>query len=75
MHLAVVIQGLRNDQKIATKAGHQSLWLSALSQLYIGKICRQGFVLGFGNTRLAQIVPAVRQLKTLLNRKGEHLKL
>jgi GntR family transcriptional regulator/MocR family aminotransferase len=75
MHLALTIEGLRNDQKIATKAAQESLWLSALSQSYIGKIRRQGFVLGFGNTRLAQIVPAVRHLKAMLSRESEHLKL
>ena len=69
MHLALVIDGLRNDQKIATKAAQQSLWLSALSQLYVGNVRRQGFVLGFGNTRVAQIATAVRQLKALLRRK------
>ena len=75
MHLAVIIEGLRSDQKIATKAAQQSLWLSALSQLYVGKIRRHGFVLGFGNTRLAQIAPAVRHLKAMLSREVEHFKL
>jgi len=75
MHLAVIIERLRNDQKIATKAAEQSLWLSALSQLYVGKIRRQGFVLGFGNTRLAQVVPAIRHLKAMLSREAEHLKV
>ncbi len=68
MHLAVIIDGLSNDQKIATTAARQSLWLSALSQLYIGKVRQQGFVLGFGNTRVAQIAPAIRHLKALLSR-------
>jgi len=75
MHLALTIESLRNDQKIATKAAQESLWLSPLSQSYVGKIRRQGFVLGFGNTSLAQIVPAVRHLKAMLSRKSEHLKL
>jgi GntR family transcriptional regulator/MocR family aminotransferase len=66
MHLALIIGGLRNDQKIATAAARHSLWLSALSQSYVGKVRRQGFVLGFGNTRIGQIGPAIRQLKALL---------
>jgi GntR family transcriptional regulator/MocR family aminotransferase len=73
MHLAVIIEGLRNDQKIAKKAAQHSLWLSALSQSYVGKICPQGFVLGFGNTRLAQIAPAVRHLRAILSREAGHL--
>jgi GntR family transcriptional regulator / MocR family aminotransferase len=68
MHLALFIDGLRDDQKIAAKAAEKSLLLSALSPLYLGKSRRQGFVLGFGNTRVAQIAPAVRQLKLLVNR-------
>jgi GntR family transcriptional regulator/MocR family aminotransferase len=69
MHVAVIIDGLRDDRKVATTAASRSLWLSALSQLYLGKVRRHGFVLGFGNTGLAQIAPAVRQLKALL--RGE----
>ena len=68
MHLALLIDGLRNDHQIAAKAAENSLLLSALSPLYLGKSCRQGFVLGFGNTRLTQIAPAVRQLKLLVKR-------
>jgi GntR family transcriptional regulator / MocR family aminotransferase len=67
MHLALSIRGLRGDQKIAGTAARQSLWLSALSQLYFGQTRREGFVLGFGNTRVVQIAAAIRQLKTLIN--------
>jgi DNA-binding transcriptional MocR family regulator len=66
MHLAVVLRRLQNDAKIAAKAAKESLWLSALSGLYLGSVRRQGFILGFGNTNLSQIAPAVRQLKKLL---------
>ncbi len=66
MHVAILIAGMRDDRKIAAKAAQQSLWLSALSSLYVGRAPRQGFVLGFGNTKAAQIPQAVRHLKTLL---------
>src|SRR6266550_3893449 len=67
LHLAVVVRRLQNDAKIAAKAAKESLWLSALSGLYLGSVRQQGFILGFGNTNLSQIAPAVRQLKKLLS--------
>jgi DNA-binding transcriptional MocR family regulator len=67
MHLVVMIEGLRNDHKIAAKAAQQLLWLSPLSQLYIGKVRSQGFVLGFGNSPSRQIPSAVRVLKEVLS--------
>lgn len=63
MHLAMFLRGLRNDRKVAAKAVEHSLWLSALSASYIGNAPRQGFVLGFGNTRESQIANGVRLLK------------
>ena len=66
MHLAVVLRRLQNDAKIAAKAAKESLWVSALSGLYLGGVRQQGFILGFGNTNLSQIAPAVQQLKKLL---------
>jgi GntR family transcriptional regulator/MocR family aminotransferase len=66
MHLAILIRRLQNDAKIAAKAAKESLWLSALSGLYLGRVRQQGFILGFGNTNLSQIAPAVRQLKKLV---------
>jgi GntR family transcriptional regulator / MocR family aminotransferase len=67
MHLAVSIEGLRDDGKIAARAAQQSLWLSALSPLYLSEAKEHGFVLGFGNTRVGQIAPAVRQLRAMLS--------
>jgi GntR family transcriptional regulator/MocR family aminotransferase len=66
MHLAILVRRLQNDAKIAAKAAKESLWLSALSGLYLGRGRQKGFILGFGNTNLSQIAPAVRQLKKLL---------
>src|SRR5205809_2856380 len=65
MHLALLLPKLRNDQQLAARAAKESLWLSPLSASYVGKSPRQGFVLGFGNTRANQIPAAVRQLKGL----------
>jgi DNA-binding transcriptional MocR family regulator len=66
MHLTILINGGIRDSEIAAKAGERKLWLSALSLLYISNAPRQGFVLGFGNTRAAEIPSAIRLLKKLL---------
>ena len=66
MHLALLLDRRIDDQKIAARAAQQGLWLSPLSRSYARPGHRRGFVLGFGNSSLAQIAPAVRQLKLLL---------
>jgi GntR family transcriptional regulator/MocR family aminotransferase len=65
MHLTILIDGIK-DQEIAAKAAEQNLWLSALSLSYVGGAPRQGFVLGFGNTRTSEMPGAVRVLGKLL---------
>ena len=66
MHIAMFLSAQRSDRAIVAKAARQSLWLSALSEQYAGPSPRSGFVLGFGNTRTAQIAPAIQQLRKLL---------
>jgi GntR family transcriptional regulator/MocR family aminotransferase len=65
MHLTILIDGIK-DQEIAAKAAEQKLWLSALSRSYVSESLRQGFVLGFANSRASQIPGAVRLLRKLL---------
>ncbi len=67
MHLTLLSNGGIEDREIAAKAAARKLWLSALSLSYVGEAPRQGFVLGFGNTRVSEIPKAVRLLKELLN--------
>jgi DNA-binding transcriptional MocR family regulator len=66
MHVTVLADGKVRDQEIALRAAARKLWLSALSLSYVGDAPRQGFVLGFGNTRASQIPAAVRVLRDLL---------
>jgi GntR family transcriptional regulator/MocR family aminotransferase len=68
MHLATFLAGNSNDREIAGKAAQQSLRLSSLSSLYLGRASRRGFVLGFGNTKASDITQAVRLLKRLVQR-------
>jgi GntR family transcriptional regulator/MocR family aminotransferase len=66
MHLAIYVDDC-NDRSIAAKAGERGLWLSPLSASYAGGPTRTGFVLGYGNSRAAQIPAAVTQLRKLLD--------
>lgn len=69
VHLTILIDGLIDDSAIVAKAAERKLWLSALFPSYVGAAPRQGFVLGFGNTRASEIQGAVRLLKKLLMTK------
>ena len=66
MHLTILTGGGIRDTEIVAKAAERKLRLSALSLSYAGDAPRQGFVLGFGNTRASEIPGAVRLLKKLL---------
>jgi GntR family transcriptional regulator / MocR family aminotransferase len=66
MHLTILTDGALKDSEVTARAAERKLWLSALSLSYVGDSPRQGFVLGFGNTRASQIPGAVWLLKKLL---------
>jgi GntR family transcriptional regulator/MocR family aminotransferase len=68
MHLSVTLKGI-NDCEVAERASHQNLWLVPLSTSYLGEASRQGFILGFGSTEVADIPNAVRKLRTVLSSK------
>jgi DNA-binding transcriptional MocR family regulator len=54
------------DQEIAVRAARQSLWLWPLSPSYLGKVSRQGFILGFGSSKAAEMPQAARRLRSVL---------
>ena len=66
MHVAVALQNRGCDLEIAERAARLNLSLWPLSPSYMGQPSRQGFILGFGGTRLAGIPNAVRKLRNLL---------
>ena len=70
MHLVVTLPKAFRDRDVAMSAAHKRLWLWPLSPLYIGKASRQGFILGFGNTRPTEMPQAVHQLKSVLLQHG-----
>jgi GntR family transcriptional regulator/MocR family aminotransferase len=66
MHLTVTLPAGFNDREIAMRAARQGLWLWPLSPSYVGENARQGFVLGFGSTTVAEIPKAVRRLRNVI---------
>jgi GntR family transcriptional regulator/MocR family aminotransferase len=66
MHLVVLLPERLLDQEISVRAARQKLWLWPLSPSYLGKASRQGFILGFGSTKPAEMPRAVRRLRNVL---------
>ena len=66
MHLAVTLKDGSRDLEIAQRAARQNLWLWPLSPSYLGDGVRQGFILGFGSTEVAEIPRSVRKFRNLL---------
>jgi GntR family transcriptional regulator/MocR family aminotransferase len=68
MHLVASLSKGSNDRDVSVRAARQGLWVMPLSPCYIGNASRQGFVLGFGGTSVAEISIGVRRLRTALGR-------
>jgi GntR family transcriptional regulator/MocR family aminotransferase len=66
MHLTVTVQAPFGDVAVSARASREKLWLWPLSSCYFGSTSRQGFILGFGSTQIAEIAPAVRRLRKML---------
>ncbi len=70
MHLTVTLPRGTRDYDIAVQAAARRLWLWPLSTSFMGKTRRQGFILGFGGTKAAEMPDKVRQLKEVLASSG-----
>jgi GntR family transcriptional regulator/MocR family aminotransferase len=66
MHLAVTLTKSLQDNEIATRSAREGLWLWPLSPSYLNDKPRQGFILGFGSTTVAEMPRAVRRLRDVL---------
>lgn len=66
MHVVTTLPHWLPDVRIATRAAGEKLWLWPLSTSYAGPKRRQGFILGFGSTRVEQMPQAVRHLRKLV---------
>jgi GntR family transcriptional regulator/MocR family aminotransferase len=65
--LVVLLPKGTRDLPLSERAAEEGLWLMPLSDRYLGRPARQGFVLGYGGTSVEEIPPAVRRLRTLLD--------
>jgi GntR family transcriptional regulator / MocR family aminotransferase len=70
MHLVVSLPKGIHDREIAAVAALKKLWLWPLSPTYLGKALRQGFILGFGSTKAAEIPDNIERLKGVLVAQG-----
>jgi GntR family transcriptional regulator/MocR family aminotransferase len=66
MHLVVILPKGFRDAEIANKAARERLWLWPLSPTYLVETPRQGLILGFGNTPVAEMPHAVGRLGDML---------
>ncbi len=66
MHLVVKLPNGLRDQDVSTRAAAQNLWLLPLSPCYLGKVPREGFILGFGSTKAAEMPRAVRRMRGVM---------
>jgi GntR family transcriptional regulator/MocR family aminotransferase len=66
MHLAVTLRKGLRDLPIAEGAARQGLWTMPLSSCFLGKPSRQGLVLGYGGTSVAEIPAAVQRLRRVV---------
>lgn len=67
MHLVVTLPAGLSDQEISVRAARQDLWLWPLSTCYSGTKVRQGFILGFGSTKAADMALLVKRLRQVIS--------
>jgi GntR family transcriptional regulator/MocR family aminotransferase len=56
-----------DDRAVARAATEAELWTMPLSWCYSGRPSRQGLVLGFGGTSVAEIRAGVRRLQEIIH--------
>ena len=66
MHVTVTLPPGVEDYEISLRAAEENLWLWPLSTTYMSKNTRQGFILGFGSTKLSEMPKAVRRLRDIM---------
>jgi len=67
LHLTLLLPKDMDDRRISARAADRGLWLWPLSSTYLGKPVRQGLILGFGNTRTAEMAGAVARLREAID--------
>jgi GntR family transcriptional regulator/MocR family aminotransferase len=52
-----------SDREICEAAARQELWVAPLSEAYLGKVLRQGLILGYGGSTVEEIKAGIRRLR------------
>jgi GntR family transcriptional regulator/MocR family aminotransferase len=63
MHLVMTIPPECSDKEISKRAAQDDLWIWPLSTAYQGRKVRQGFILGFGCTKAADMPLMVSRMR------------
>jgi GntR family transcriptional regulator / MocR family aminotransferase len=66
LHLVVTLGEGLSDVEISARAARQDLLLWPLSPCYSGTQVRQGFILGFGNTKAADMAVLVERMRQVI---------
>jgi GntR family transcriptional regulator / MocR family aminotransferase len=66
MHLTVTLPGGFSDREVAMSAAQKGLWLWPLSSCYFTRRARQGFIMGFGSTPVANMPQAIERMRSVL---------
>jgi DNA-binding transcriptional MocR family regulator len=66
MLLVARLRRAQDDVALAHRAEREGLRTMPLSRSYAGARARQGFILGYGSARPAELAAAVRKLRRLL---------
>ncbi len=66
MFLSVAFSAAWRDGEVSDSAARQGLWVAPLSEAYVGRARRQGLILGYGGTDVAQIEQGVDRLRDVL---------
>ena len=67
LHLVVTLPDGLSDLEISARAARQDLWLWPLSPCYSGTNARQGFILGFGSTKAADMPLLVKRMRQVIS--------
>ncbi len=67
MYLTAALLGRWRDRDISEGAALAGLMAAPLSESYVGNRARQGLILGYGGTSVAEIAPAVRALRDVIH--------
>jgi GntR family transcriptional regulator / MocR family aminotransferase len=54
-----------SDREICEAAARQELWVAPLSEAYLGRVPRQGLILGYGGSTIEEIRAGIRRLRNV----------